>query len=118
MYKISYWNSDGTGINENEPWVSDPIAEDRLKDSLERMKANGCSVVNIIDIGEVMYFTGEEIRMLYRACTDYGDGLLRIAEGLFGEDPGISGSLSERAAIFRELEGKIEGYIEEIKNQY
>ena len=112
MYKIEYWNPDGTGINGTDPWVSDPVPEERLGEVLKKMRANGCGIVNIIDMGESVYFTQEEIRMLRIACTGYGEELSRIVS-LQGENTGTLDSLSAKAAEYKGLAAKISGYMED-----
>lgn len=117
MYKIAYRNPDGTGIDGTDPWVSDPVPEERLETVLEKMRANGCSIVNVIDMGESVYFTGEEIRMLHTACTGYGEKLSRIVKCLLDESVGSLDSLPARAAEFKVLAGKLAGYMEDAETQ-
>lgn len=112
MYKIEYWNPDGTGINGTDPWVSDPVPEGRLGEVLKKMRANGCGIVNVIDMGESVYFTQEEIQMLHIACTGYGEELSRIVKCLPGESAGILDNLLVKAAEYKELVAKISGYME------
>lgn len=111
MYKIEYRNPDGTGIDGTDPWVSDPVPEERLETVLEKMRVNGCSIVNVIDIGESVYFTKEEIRMLHIACTGYGEELSRIVKCLPGESTRTLDSLSARAEEYKELAAKLSGYM-------
>lgn len=111
MYKIEYWNPDGTGIDGSNPWVSDPVPEERLETVLEKMRANGCSIVNVIDMGESVYFTQKEIRMLHTACTGYGEELSRIVKFLPGESAVILDNLLAKAAEYKELAAKISGYM-------
>lgn len=117
MYKIAYRNPDGTGIDGTDPWVSDPVPEERLETVLEKMRANGCSIVNVIDMGKIVYFTGKEIRMLHVACIGYGDKLSQIIKCLPGESAGTLDSLSTRAAEFKVLAGKLAGYMEDAGTQ-
>lgn len=117
MYKIEYRNPDGTGIDGTDPWVSDPVPEERLEAVLEKLRANGCSIINVIDMGESVYFTGEEIQMLHVACIGYEDKLSQIIKCLPGENAGILSSLSARAAEFKVLAGKLEGYMEDAGTQ-
>lgn len=117
MYKIAYRNPDGTGMDESNPWVSDPVPEERLEAVLEKMRANGCSIVNVTDIGESVYFTQKEIRMLHTACTGYGEELSRIVKCLLDESVGSLDNLLARAAEFKVLAGKLAGYMEDAGTQ-
>lgn len=80
---------------------------------LKKMRANGCGIVNVIDMGESVYFTKEEIRMLHIACVGYGDKLSQIIKCLPRESAGTLDSLSARAAEFKVLAGKFAGYMED-----
>lgn len=111
MYKIEYRNPDGTGIDETDPWVSDPVPEERLEAVLEKLRANGCSIINVIDMGNIVYFTGEEIQMLHVACIGYGEKLSQIIKCLPGESAAVLDGLSVKAAEYKELEAKISGYM-------
>lgn len=113
MYKIEYRNPDGTGFDETEPWVSEPVSEEQMEMVLEKMKSKGCTVVNIIDMGESVFFTQEEVQMLYAACMDYGGKLAKIVKNLPNEREEISSGLSTRAAEFRKFAEKITGYMGE-----
>lgn len=117
MYKIEYRNPDGTGIDGTDPWVSEPVPEERLEAVLEKMRANGCSIVNVTDIGESVYFTQGEIRMLHIACMGYGEELSRIVKCLPGESIGTRGSLSVKEAEYKELAAKISGYMVDAEPQ-
>ena len=86
MYKIEYWNPDGKGFSKTEPWVSEPITKGQLNGALEHMKARGCTVVNVIDMGVGISFTQNEIQMVYAACMDYADRLCRIGETCLPEN--------------------------------
>lgn len=113
MYKIKYLNPDGTGFSETEPWVSEPITKEQLDGALEKMNANGCTVINVTDVGENFPFTQTEMQMLYAACMSYGDKLSHIiVKHIPHEDAGIVKSLSERATEFWNLAAKITGYME------
>ena len=113
MYKIEYWNPDGTGFSKTEPWVSEPVTKERLNDALENMKAKGCTIVNVIDMGDDISFTQGEMQMLYAACMSYGDKFSHIiVRHIPYEDAGIVKNLSERAADFCNLAVKITGYME------
>lgn len=112
MYKIEYRNPDGTGFDETEPWVSEPVSEEQMEMVLEKMKSKGCTVTNIIDMGENVFFTQAEIQMLYAACMYYGDKLTKILKNLSNEEE-ISSGLSARAAEFWQLVEKITGYMGE-----
>lgn len=94
-------------------WVSDPVPEGQLEEVLEKMRVNGCIIVNIIDMGESVYFTGKEIRMLHVACIGYGDKLSQIIKCLPCESAGTLDSLSARATEFKVLAGKFAGYMED-----
>lgn len=113
MYKIEYRNPDGTGPNGTDMWISDPVPKERLETVLEKMRSNGCSIVNIIDMGESVYLTGEEMQMIYAACTYYGEKLFQVIRSFPDEKPDIFGDLSARAAGFGRLAGKIIGYMED-----
>lgn len=116
MYKIEYRNPDGTGIDGTDPWVSDPVPEERLEAVLEKMRVNGCSIVNVIDMGESVYFTKEEIRMLHIACVGYGDKLSQIIKCLPRESAEVLDGLV-KAAEYKELAAKISGYMENAETQ-
>lgn len=76
------------------------------------MSANGCSIVNVIDMGESVYFTKEEIRMLHIACVGYGDKLSQIIKCLPRESAEVLDGLLVKAAEYKELAAKISGYME------
>lgn len=77
------------------------------------MKAKGCTIVNVIDMGDDISFTQEEMQMLYAACMSYGDKFSHIiVRHIPYEDAGIVKNLSERAADFCNLAVKITGYME------
>lgn len=113
MYKIEYKNPDGTGPSGTDMWISDPVPKERLEAVLEKMRSNGCSIVNIIDIGESVYLTEEEMQMIHVACKDYRAKLLQVIQGFPDEKPDIFGDLSARAAEFGRLAGKVTGYMED-----
>lgn len=109
MYKIEYRNPDGTGFNKTDPWISEPVREDHLEAVLEKMRLNGCNVVSVVDIGEGVYFTREEMQMIHVACKDYRAKLLQVIQGFPDEKPDILSGLSARAAEFDRLAGKSQG---------
>ena len=88
------------GFSKTEPWVSEPVTKERLNDALENMKAKGCTIVNVIDMGDDISFTQGEMQMLYAACMSYGDEFSHIiVRHIPYEDAGIVKNLSERALI-------------------
>lgn len=112
MYKIEYWNPDGKGFSKTEPWVSEPITKGQLNGALEHMKARGCTVVNVIDMGVGISFTQNEIQMVYAACMDYADRLCRIGGNMPSGERGMINRLSDRAREFWNLTAKMSEYME------
>ena len=113
MYKIEYRNTDGTGPNGTDMWISDPVPKERLEAVLEKMRSNGCSIVNIIDMRESVYLTEEEMQMIHAACTYYGEKLSQVIRSFPDEKPDIFGDLSARAAEFYRLAGKVTRHMED-----
>ena len=59
-----------------------------------------------------IYFTQEELQLLYAACMSYGDKLSGIIKSIPNEEEIIVNGLSDRAKDSWSLARKITGYME------